>query len=157
MRGWLDYLKLLAKSKTGISSGVVVWALVGLVCALVTLVFLIVAAFIWLAERYDALTAALAMGGFFLLITIAALVGCNWSHRRTTERAQLAIAARSNALWRDPKFMAAGLEIGRAVGWRRLVPLFAIGLLAAGLAREWAGGDAGVKGHDREEDEREAA
>ena len=53
MRGWLDYLKLLAKSKTGISSGVVVWALVGLVCALVTLVFLIVAAFIWLAERYD--------------------------------------------------------------------------------------------------------
>jgi hypothetical protein len=33
--------------------------------------------------------------------------------------------------------MAVGLEIARAIGWRRIVPLAAIGVLAATLAREW--------------------
>jgi hypothetical protein len=35
--------------------------------------------------------------------------------------------------------MAVGLEIARAIGWRRIVPLAAIGVLAATLAREWGG------------------
>jgi len=29
------------------------------------------------------------------------------------------------------------LQIGQAIGWRRLVSLAAVGVLAAGLAKEW--------------------
>jgi hypothetical protein len=29
------------------------------------------------------------------------------------------------------------VQIGRAIGWRRLVPLAAVGVLAAGIAKEW--------------------
>ena len=49
MSGWLHYLELQAKSRTGLSSGVVIWALVAVLAAAVTFGFLIFAAFIWLA------------------------------------------------------------------------------------------------------------
>jgi hypothetical protein len=63
-------------------------------------------------------------------------------------------------MWRDPKFMAVGLDIARAVGWRRIVPLAAIGVLAATLAREWAGRERSGLAEDpdtREEARRDAA
>ena len=37
--------------------------------------------------------------------------------------------------------MAIGYQIGQTIGWRKLVSLAAVGLLAAGLAREWLGRD----------------
>jgi hypothetical protein len=107
----------------------------------VTLGFFIFAAYIALAERYGSLTAALALGGLFLLTTIIALICCLSSQRRTVASAKLALAARSPAPWLDPKLLGAGLQIGRAIGWRRLVPLAAVGVLAAGLAKEWFGRD----------------
>jgi hypothetical protein len=141
MSGWLRHLELTIKSKTGLGSDVLIWGLVALLGAAVTLGFLIFAAFIALAERYGPLTAALALGGLFLLITIVALICCLSSQRRTIADAKLALAARSHAVWLDPKLLGAGLQIGRAIGWRRLVPLAAVGVLAAGLAKEWFGRD----------------
>jgi len=137
MSGWVRYLELTAKSKTGLSSNVVILALVAAVCAAVTFGLIIFAAFIWLAERYSPLTAALVLCGFFLLVTIAAGVLCLMSQRRTVVSAKLALAARSNQPWLDPKYMLLGMQVGRALGWRKIVPLAAVGFLAAGLAREW--------------------
>jgi hypothetical protein len=57
-------------------------------------------------------------------------------------RARLELAARSHAGWLDPKFLTVGIEIGRAIGWRRVVMLAAAGLLAAGLGKEWFGSGA---------------
>jgi predicted MFS family arabinose efflux permease len=37
----------------------------------------------------------------------------------------------------DPKLMAMGYQVGQAIGWRRIASLAAVGLLAAGLTREW--------------------
>jgi hypothetical protein len=51
----------------------------------------------------------------------------------------LALAARSQTPWLDPKYLGVGMQIGRAIGWRRLVPLAAVGILAAGIAKEWIG------------------
>jgi hypothetical protein len=141
MTGWLRYLELTVKSKTGLASGVIVWALAAALSSAVTLGFFIFAAFIGLAERYGPLTAALSLGGFFLLVTIIALLCCLSSRRRTVASAKLALAARSHAPWLDPKLFGVGLQIGRAIGWRRLVPLAAVGVLAAGLAKEWFGRD----------------
>jgi len=103
--------------------------------------FILLIAFIWLAERYDPLTAAMALAGFFLLVTIIALVCCLWSRRRTIESAELALAARTNATWLNPKVLGSAVQVTRAVGWRKLVPLLAVGILAAGVGMEWFGRD----------------
>lgn len=139
MSSWLRHLELTVKSNIGLSRGVVVWGLIAAGGGAITLGFFIFAAFIGLAEWYGPLAAALALGGLFLSITIIALICCLSWQRRTVAGAKLALAARSHAPWLDPKFLRVGLQIGGAIGWRRLVPLAAVGVLAAGLAKEWYG------------------
>jgi hypothetical protein len=87
------------------------------------------------------LVAAAALAGFFLLVTIIALVCCLWLRRRTVEQAEMALAVRRNATWLDPKLLGSAIQVSRAVGWRKLVPLVALGLLAAGVGMEWFGRD----------------
>jgi len=139
MGGWLRYLELQAKVKTGLSSGVAVWAIIAAVASVVTFGFILLTAFIWLAERYSPLTAALILTGFFLLVSIIALIACMLARNSTVKRARVQLAARSNTPWLDPRYFSVGLQVVRAIGWRRIVPLFAVGVIAAGLAREWAG------------------
>jgi hypothetical protein len=139
MSGWLRHLTLTLKAKTGLSSGVAIWALVAIAAGAGTLAFFIIAAFVALAQRYGVLTAALVLGGLFLLFTIIAAIACVLTQRHTAANAKLALAARSHAVWLDPKLLRVGMQIGQAIGWRRLVPLAAVGVLAAGMAKEWFG------------------
>jgi hypothetical protein len=137
MGGWVRHLKLKALAKTGFSSGVVIFGLVAALCATVAVFFLIFAAFIWLAQNYSPLTAALVLCGFFLVLTIIGGIGAVLVQRRNVTRAQVELAARGQTPWLDPKMMAVGMQLGRTIGWRKVLPLAAIGFLAAGLAREW--------------------
>jgi hypothetical protein len=139
MGGWRRYLELQAQAKTGLSSGLFVWALLAVVFGVLTASFVLLIAFIWLAERYSPLTAAMVLAGLFLLATIVAAVSCLWSRRRTIEQAELALAARRTAIWLDPKVLGGAIQASRAVGWRKLVPLLAVGMLAAGVGMEWFG------------------
>ncbi len=139
MGGWVRYLELMAKSKTGLSSTIIVWGVVALVAATAALFFLSLTIFIWLADRYSPLTGALVLTGLYLLLLIVAIVVIVMSRKRTIGRAEVALAARRNAAWFDPSLLATGLQIGRAVGWRQFVPLIGAALLAAGLAKEWSG------------------
>jgi hypothetical protein len=138
MSGWLRHFALNAQVRTGFSSQVAVWAAIAAVAATVALVFLLIAAFIWLADRDGPLTAGLVLGGVFIVIALIAIVACLIARRRNMERARLELAARSSdTSWLDPKVLAMGFQIGQAIGWRRLASLAAVGLLAAGLAKEW--------------------
>jgi hypothetical protein len=139
MSNWRRHLELTIKSKTGLSAGVLMLGIGTLLGAALTLGFFLLAAYIALAERYSPLTAALLLGGLFLLVTIVALLCCLSSQRRTIAGAKLALAAHGHAPWLDARYLGAGLQIGRAIGWRRLVPLAAVGVLAAGIAKEWLG------------------
>jgi Ca2+/Na+ antiporter len=139
MQGWRSYLQLKAQSKAGLSAGLLIWALIAMFAAIATVCFVILSAFIWLADRYGELTASLAFGACFLLITIIAVISCAMAHRRTVERAKLELAARGNAPWLDPRLAGVTLQVGRAIGWRKLVPLLAVGILAAGIGMQWFG------------------
>ena len=139
MQGWRNYLQLKAQSKTGLSVGLLIWALTGMSCAAATLGFVILAVFIWLAERYGSLNAALVLGAFFFSITVIAVIASALSHRRTVRRARLELASRSNAPWLDPRLVGVTMQVSRAIGWRKLVPLLAVGVLAAGLGMQWFG------------------
>ena len=137
--GWVRYLRLTARAKTGLSSGVVIFGVVATLALVVAVVFALFALFIWLAERYSPLTAALVLAGFFFLLAILAGIGALLAQRRTVAEARLALQARSNSSWLDPKLLPVGLQIARSIGLRRIVPLVAVGVLAAALAKEWFG------------------
>ena len=140
MSGWLRYFSLRAQASTGLSSGIAISAIVALAAAVVAAIFFIVAAYVWLADLYDSLTAALIVAGVFVLIASIAVIVCVAMRRRNMERARLELAARSsNANWLDPKLVTMGYQIGQAIGWRRLASLAAVAVLVAAVSKEWIG------------------
>ena len=155
MSGWLRYFVLKAQASTGFSSPIVVWAIVAVVAAVVAVVFLLVAAFVWLSDVYDGLVAGLLLGGLFALIALIALVTAVLIRRRNMERARLELASRSSTSWLDPKLMAAGMQVGQALGWRRIAALVAVAVLAAGVVQEWSGRNKSGDDKDADEDDAE--
>jgi hypothetical protein len=140
MGDWLRHITLNARARTGFGPQLIVWSLIAVVSLALALGFLCTAAFVWLANRYDAVTAGLMLGAVFLLIAIIAAIAGWIARQRNIERARRELAARSHAGgWLDPKFLAVGIEIGRTLGWRRIATLAAVGILAAGLGKEWFG------------------
>jgi MFS family permease len=156
MGGWRKYLELKVQAKTGLSSGIFVWAILAIVFGTITFGFILVTAFVWLSARFEPLIAALALSGFFLLSAVVALICCLVLRRRTIERAELALAARRGATLLDPKLVAGAVQVSRALGWRKVVPVIAVGVLAAGIAMQWFGrGKAGIRTDEDEENVRE--
>ena len=139
MSGWLRHFALSAQVRTGFSGTVLVWAIIAAIAAMVAVIFLLIAAFIALADRYDPLIAGLVLGGCFVLIALIALAVCLIMRSNNKKRARLELAAReSNTNWLDPKLLAVAVQIAQTIGWRRIVTLAAVGVIAAGLAKEWS-------------------
>jgi hypothetical protein len=143
MNGWLRQLALMVTVRTGFSAQIIVCFAIAALAMVMTVGFLCAAAFVWVASRTDALTASLVLASVFLLIGVIAAIAGALTRRRNIERARLELAARKAANWLDPKMISVGLEIGRTIGWRRIVTLAGVALFAAGLAKEWfaANGD----------------
>src|SRR2546421_7555140 len=135
MSGWLRYLGLRAQLSTGFSSAIAIWALLAVVAAGVAIIFCLVAAFVWIADHSDSLTAALLLTGLFVLIAIISISAAAIMRRRNMERARLELAARnSQAAWLDPRLLGAALQIGQTIGWRRIASLAAVAVLAGLLS-----------------------
>ena len=142
MSGWLRYFTLKAQESTGLSSQILIWAIVAVVAVVATVIFLLIAAYVWLADRYGGAIAGLVLAGVFALIALIAVVACLMARRRNMESARLELAARSRASLFDPKLVQMGWQIGQSIGWRRLASLAAVAVLAAGVAKEWSGREA---------------
>jgi hypothetical protein len=141
MGDWLRHIALSAKARTGFGPALIVWCAIALVALVLALVFFCTAGFVWLASRYDGVTAGLILGGGFLILAILAAFAGWLTRRHNIAQARLELAARSQQSgWLDPKLLTVGLEIGRTIGWRRLATLAAVAVLAAGLGKEWRGG-----------------
>jgi hypothetical protein len=135
--GLVQNLRLRVEARTGLSTAVVVFAVIAAVAVVAAFVFFVFAAFIWLSEVYSPLTAALVVAASFALIAILCALAAILSQRRTSEQAKRALALRSQSPWLDPATLGIMLQIGRSVGLRRIAPLAAAGFLAAALAKEW--------------------
>ena len=144
IKGLINEQLLKLKLKTGFSSAIAVWALISLMSAIIAGVFFLVAAFVWLSQRYDSVTAALILAGTFLAFAIISMLALVLTRNRTIDRARaeltLAATARKHSAvsWMDPKMLAIGVQILSAVGLKRIVPIAAAGFLAASLGKEWA-------------------
>jgi hypothetical protein len=141
MGGWLRQIALNAQVRAGLSADIAIWGAVAAIALPVALIFLLIAAFVWLADRYDTVTAGLVLGAAFLIVALMAILAFVMARRRNIERARSELEMRRSASTGllDPKLMAMGYQIGQVMGWRKLAALAAVALVAAGLAREWLG------------------
>jgi hypothetical protein len=138
MNSLIHHLMLTAQVRTGFSQQGLICAAVAALSAAIAVGFGLLVAFILLAQRFDPLTAGLSLAGLFLAIAVIAGLTALLIRRRTIARAQRELAARRSAHWLDPRLLSVGLQVGQAAGWRRLMTVAALGVLAVGLAKEWA-------------------
>lgn len=138
LKGLIREIALAIQARNGLSAGVLVWLAVVAVAVLTAFVFLCVAGYDWLALAYGSFNAGLIMAGIFIAVAIVAAVVSALIRRRNRERAILARAARAQTpSWLlDPKFLATAMQVGRDVGWERIVPIALVGFLAAQWARQ---------------------
>ena len=129
---------LAVQTRTGITTPFIVWLAIVAVAALTAFVFLCVAAYDWLSLHMAGVYAGLVMAAIFVVIAIVGMVICVSARRRARERAILERAARAHApSWLlDPKILATAVQVGRSLGWQRVIPLALVGFMAAQWARE---------------------
>ncbi len=139
LKSWMHDIALAAQARSGITAGLFAGLAIVALAALTAFAFLCVAAYDWLALQMSSVLAALVMAGVFVLIALIALAVCALARRRARERAILERAARARTpSWLlDPKILATAVQVGRALGWQRLVPVALLGIMAAQWARDY--------------------
>jgi hypothetical protein len=99
----------------------------------VTLAFLCAAAFVYVLQNYGLIQACLADAAIFFAVTlIVAICYMVRSRRIKTRVAETTKSAVHSAL-ADPMLVATGIQLIRAIGIKRLVPILAVGGLALGI------------------------
>lgn len=101
--------------------------------------FLCAAAFVVVLERYGLTQACLAGAALFFIVAMIAagsyMVRQRQTEARARERARERAKEARSALYSlsDPRVVATGLQVIRAVGIKRLIPILALGGLALGF------------------------
>jgi hypothetical protein len=148
LKSWMRDITLAVQARSGVSPAFIVWLAVVVLATLTAFVFLCVAAYDGLALQVGNVFAGLIMAGVFALIALLGVIVCMFVRRRARERAILARAARAHApSWLlDPRILATAVQIGRTLGWQRIVPVALLGFMVAQWAREHR-----VHGHESTE------
>jgi hypothetical protein len=134
---------LWVQAKTGLSVSLLISLGVAGGAATLALIFLCVAGYAWLSIPLGPVFGGLAMAGVFLLIAVIGAAASALARDRARQRAIMERAARAQGTRAlvDPKVLSAAIQAGRALGWRRLIPLALLGFLAAQLVQEAWGAD----------------
>jgi hypothetical protein len=107
------------------------------VCLFITTAFLCAAAFIAVLNRYGPVEACFAGAGIFFVVTLIA-AGTYMLRKRQLEaraaaRAKAAASSAASSMLADPAMLVTGIQIVRALGIKRLIPILAIGGIALGV------------------------
>jgi hypothetical protein len=99
----------------------------------VTTSFLCAAAFVFVLQKYGPVEACLTGAGIFFVVTLIA-AAC-YMARKNQVKARVEETAKSavQTALADPMLVAAGIQVIRAIGIKRLIPILAVGGLALGF------------------------
>jgi hypothetical protein len=121
-------------------------AAIAAVALFITTSFLCAAAFVVVLERYGLTQACLAGAALFFIVTMIAAGSYMLRKRQIEARAKERAKEARSALHSlsDPRVVATGLQVIRAIGIKRLIPILAVGGLALGFfaSRQPAGDEA---------------
>ena len=99
----------------------------------ITTSFLCAAAFVFVLDKYGLLQACLAGAGVFFVATMLAAICYAVRKRQIRKKPVEAAKSTMQAALSDPMVLAAGLQIVRTIGLKRIIPLIAVGGIALGL------------------------
>lgn len=99
----------------------------------ITLAFLCAAAFVYVLQHYGPVEACLAGAALFFAVALVAAGVYMQRKRQMRQRAQRAAKATAAAAFADPVMIATGLQLIRAIGVKRLIPILAVGGIALGI------------------------
>jgi uncharacterized membrane protein YqjE len=110
----------------------------------VTTAFLCAALFVLIYQQYGAIHACLAGAALFFAVTLVSAI-CYWAIKRNRrikalEDARMAAKSGARTLLNDPAALAIALQVTRMIGFKRVLPLLAIGGLAFGIMAAAKGG-----------------
>ena len=138
------------KESTGTALRLTSLAAAAAFALLVTTSFLCAALFVFVLQKYGPVEACLAGAGVFFVVTLIAAVCYKVRQNQIRARAEEAAreAARSaksaaSNMLADPMLLAAGLQLVRAIGVKKLIPILAIGGLALGFMMSRGASEAG--------------
>ena len=103
------------------------------IALLVAIAFLCAAAFVFVQQNYGTMEACLSGAAVFFVV---ALIAAGWymaRKRQAKVRAERAAKSAARSMLADPMVVAAGLQVVRAIGVKRLIPILAVGGLALGF------------------------
>lgn len=124
------------KESTGTALRLTTLAAAAAFALLVTTAFLCAAAFVFVLQNYGPVYACLAGAAIFFVVTLIA--GGSYMMRKRqiekrVERVAKTTKSAAQTMLADPMLVAAGLQVIRAVGVKRLIPILAVGGLALGF------------------------
>jgi hypothetical protein len=119
------------KESTGTAVRLTSIAGVAVLALLVTTSFLCAAAFVYVLQNYGLVEACLTGAAVFFVVTLIA-AGC-YMVRKNKAKARAAEKTTARSPLADPMLIAAGLQVIRAIGVKKLIPLLAVGGLALGM------------------------
>jgi hypothetical protein len=121
------------KESTGATLRLTSLAAAAAVALFITTCFLCAAAFMFVLERYGAIEACLAGAAVFFVVTAIAAGSYMVRKHQIKVRAERAAKNAAHSLLADPAMVAIGIQLVRAIGIKRLVPLLAVAGVAVGL------------------------
>jgi cbb3-type cytochrome oxidase subunit 3 len=121
------------KETTGVAVQMTSLAAAIALAFLVAVSFLCAAAFVYVLQNYGLIDACLTGAGIFFLMALIGIVVYALRKRQARRHAAATAKSALNTALADPMVVAAGLQVIRAIGVKRLVPILAVGGLALGL------------------------
>jgi predicted transporter len=121
------------KDSTGVAIRMTSLAAAIALAFLVTIAFLCAAAFVYVLQNYGPIQACLTGAGIFLAIALIGIVVYTVRKRQARQEAKETAKSALHTALADPVMMATALQVIRAIGIKKLVPILAVGGLALGL------------------------
>lgn len=121
------------KESTGSVVRLTSLAVAAAIALFITTAFLCAAAFMFVLERYGAIEACLAGAAVFLVVTAIAAGSYMMRKHQIKVRAEQAAKNAAHSLLADPAMVAIGIQLVRAIGIKRLLPILAVGGVALGV------------------------
>ncbi len=121
------------KDSTGVAIRMTSLAAAIALAFLVTIAFLAAAAFVYVLQNYGPIEACLTGAGIFFLIAVIGILVYAVRKRQARQEAKETAKSALHTALADPVMVATALQVVRAIGVKKLVPILAVGGLALGL------------------------
>ena len=121
------------KQSTGTAVRLTSLAAIAAIALFITTSFLCAAAFVAVLQRYGLIEACLTGAGIFFIVTLIAAGSYMVRKRRIKAEARENAKSAMQTALADPMVVAAGLQVIRAIGVKKLIPIIAVGGLALGF------------------------